>query len=425
MINQSTVFVTVFLVIASFTIPRKYFLVPYVLAACFLPADQRIVITDLDFTPLRILVVAGFLRIFLIERNYAIKWNNFDKLVVAWAICGAIIYCIQWLDTRAFIYKSGILFDIFGLYWLFRKTINSWASLRLILKIFAICSLLLAVLVGWEWATGQNPFTAMGRVQTVVRQGHYRCQASFPHSIMLGLFWSTLVPLFAGLAMTEKKKVLYWIAVVASIFIVVATASSTPIIVLSIVLIGLCGYKWRQYTGCIAWGFLASLIALHIVMKPPIWHLIGRVSIISGSASWHRYNLIDKAIKNFGEWVLLGSRSTGHWGWELQDVTNQFVLEGVRGGLITLVIFLVMLYHAFKIILNNSLRANRDDQRILTWCFFAAMLGHCVGFWGVSYFGQITMLWYMNLAIVSFLAEYQSYCAIILSKTVSVNPAPG
>ena len=83
MISTSTVIITVILAILTIALPRKYFLASYVLAACFVPADQRIIIMDLDFTCLRILIVAGALRIFVRGEQRVIKLNKFDKLLLA------------------------------------------------------------------------------------------------------------------------------------------------------------------------------------------------------------------------------------------------------------------------------------------------------------------------------------------------------
>ena len=405
MIYQTTILITVLLATLLLVVSRKYFLLPFILAACFVPADQRVIVFELDFTPLRLLVLVGFFRTILFGERLTFKWNRFDKLVLAWAICGAVIYIIQWADMRALIFKCGVLFDVIGLYWLFRINIRSWGDIKLATKIFAVCSIVLAVLVGLEWITGRNPFAVLGRVTTYLREGRYRCAASFPHSIMLGLFWATIVPLFIGFARQDKHKLLFWSAAGASVFIVVATASSTPVLTLLVVLILLCVYKWRQYTTQAAWGILASLVALHIVMKAPVWHLISRIGVIGGSTGWHRFILIDKAISQFGEWAFLGCRSTAHWGWGLSDITNQYVLEGVRGGFITLALFSVMIYTALRTLLHLAIQNQEHKQRFLVWCLLVAILGHCVSFLGVSYFGQIMMWWYMTLAIVGFLED--------------------
>ena len=387
-------------------VPKKHFLLPFILAACFIPADQRVIIFDLDFTPLRILIIAGGLRLWLRGEIRIINWNQFDKLVLSWALVGAMIYVTQWHDMRALIYKCGFLFDIIGLYWLYRQSIRSWHDVIFPFKVFAVCCLVLVPFVAYEWRTGANPFVVFGRVGTAIREeGEYRCAASFPHSIMLGLFWATIWPIFITLYRVGHHKFLYLAAAAGSVFIIFATRSSTPIMTWLIVLIVLYGYKWRRYVGCASWGLLSSLIALHIVMNAPVWHLISRVRFIRGSTGWHRYNLIDKGIKHFSEWALLGCRSTEHWGWGLGDVTNQYLLEGVRGGFLSLLLFVVMIFMACKTLSGLSISCKEPKLRFLAWCLFVTVIGHCVAFLGVSYFGQIHMWWYMTLAIVSFLSE--------------------
>ena len=170
-------------------------------------------------------------------------------------------------------------------------------------------------------------------------------------------------------------------------------------------LIILCAYKWRQCAGNIAGIMLVLIVCLHIAMKAPVWHLISRINLIGGSTGWHRYNLIDKAIRHFGEWMLLGCRDTADWGTGLEDITNQYVLEGVNGGFVTLVIFLIIIYEALSTTLRMSIQNRDGKSQILTWCLFTTIMGHSVAFFGVSYFGQIMMWWYMTLAIVGYLIE--------------------
>jgi len=160
MINPATLSATVILAILTIALPRKYFLIPYVLAVCFIPAEQRIIIMSLDFTVLRILVIAGVVRILLRDEWEVIEWNKFDKLLLGWAFCGAIIYVTQWHNMRAVIFKSGALFDIIGLYWLFRQSIRSWNELRFVMKVFAICALLLMPLVAMRMMGVPTPHSS-------------------------------------------------------------------------------------------------------------------------------------------------------------------------------------------------------------------------------------------------------------------------
>lgn len=400
MITPVTIAFTVALSLAVLFVPKKYFLLPYLVAACFVPADQRIYIFTLDFTVLRILVVVGFLRVICDGDSSSLRFNSFDKLLVAWAISSAVIYILRWGTFAAVINRSGVLFDILGLYWLFRKSITRFEDIRQVGRILAVCSLVLVVLVALEWTTGENPFAVMGRVQTVMRDGEYRCQASFPHSIMLGLFWATSIPFFVGLWKTGERRSLYGAAIAASVFIIIATRSSTPLLTMLVIFAMLPLFRYRQYGRQAAWGLLAMLVALHIVMNAPVWHLIARVNMIGGSTGWHRYHLINQAITHFSEWMILGTRSTGHWGWGLEDLTNQYVLEGVRGGLLGLVLFVVLLGRAVARVGAASLRRISGEHQWLLWGICVSILGHCISFFGVSYFGQIILLLYLTFAIV-------------------------
>jgi len=408
MLSTPTIIITVILMVSTFALPRKHFLIPYILAACFIPTDQRILIMDLDFTVLRILVVVGVLRIWSRGELRVIKLNRFDKILLLWAFSGAIIYVARWVDMRALIYKCGVLFDVLGLYWLFRQNIRSWDNIVLTFWVLAVCSLILAPFVAYEMATGDNPFAVLGRAITVVRQGRYRCWASFPHSILLGLFWATLVPVFIALSKVRQWRYLFWAATAAAIFIVFASVSSTPLLTLAGTLCLFALFRYRCYSRQAVWGFCGLTFALHLVMKAPVWHLISRIEIISGSTGWHRYSLIDKAIRHFDEWAVLGTRSTTHWGWGMADVTNHYVLEAVRGGLISLILFIVLLAYAVRIPLRLSLQTLSPQQRWLAWGICVSVFGHCLSFLGVSYFGQIMMLLYLTFAIVAVIYEISS-----------------
>lgn len=406
--KESTVIITILLSLFVFVIPKRHLLLPFIVALCFIPVDQRVIIVGLDFTVLRMLVAAAMLRILLKKEQRAIRWNIFDKLFAIWAICGAVIYVFQWGDTRALIYKCGALFDIFGLYWIFRQEIHSWSEMKAIIGALAFCVLVMTPFILFEYMTKQNPFIIFGTVFTYERMGRFRCQGPFPHAILLGLFCATLLPLFVGMAMNKPKRRFYWLAAGASIFIVIASASSTAMITLLAVLGLSFLWRWRQQTS-LGWKlFFVGLVSLHLVMQAPVWHLIGRLNVVGGSAGWHRYNLIDQAIKHFGEWALLGTRDTSHWDFGLADVTNQYVLEGVRGGLLAFVLFILILGMAFRVLQRNFRSPASQTEQWLSWCLFVALLGHCVAFLGVSYFGQINLLWYLVLSIISFVLDTEN-----------------
>ena len=134
--SQNTIYVTTlaatgFLALLLILLPRKFVMLPFILGACFIPADQRIIIAGLDFTPLRILVFVGLLLMFTNRLQLRRSLNDFDLLVFTFAISGAVIYYIQWGTSTALIHQSGVLFDIFGMYLIFTRGLGSWEAVRL------------------------------------------------------------------------------------------------------------------------------------------------------------------------------------------------------------------------------------------------------------------------------------------------------
>ncbi len=414
--KPETIVVTSVLVILTMTVPRKWILLPFVMAACIVPPDQRIIIFDLDFTTIRFCIFFAILRFYLFNEVRRIKWNAFDKLFLTWVIAGAVVYIVQQHNVKAVINKSGVLYDSLGLYWIFRMSIKSWDDIHRVVKMFAIFAIISAPLIIYERVTHNNLFAYLGRVSGYFHAGRFRCRGPFPHFIMMGLFWASVVPIFVSYFAARRSKSLYAVASVCALVCVILSGSSTPLMaMIAIVFFGAL-WKYRRYGRLIVLGIGAMIFALHVVMEAPVWHLICRVNIFSGSTGWHRYNLFNQFVENIGEWFLLGCRDVQHWGVFQGDTTNQYVLEGVRGGALTLVIFIIMVVQAVRITGICSMASRNRETRIIYWGFCVSILGHCVSFWGVSYFGQIMMLLYFTLAIVSFAADQLHVLSMDTSK---------
>jgi hypothetical protein len=399
-ITQPTIFITFLLVALIFALPRRHVLVPYILASCFIPAHEHAMVLGLHFYVIRILVLAGIMRIWLRGEVRQIRWNRFDKLLLGWTLCGTAIYVIQQGDFQAVIYRSGQMVEILGMYWIGRQSIRSWDDMKRMIRVFAISGIILVPFFALEWATAQNPFSVLGRVDTGLREGELRCRGPFSHYIVAGSFWACLFPLFVALAKTERRKPFYWAAAGSAVFIIMACHSSTPLGGLAAVIIFLAAYQYRALGRSMAIGFFACMIALHLVMKAPVWFLLGRIHVVAGSTGFHRALLIDRAVRYFGEWALFGTTDTSHWGTGLWDVTNQYILEGVRGGLLTMVLFVALLAVAIRTAGHYSTRKLPRERQWLSWAFCVSIIAHCVMFISLAYFGQILMLLYLTFACI-------------------------
>lgn len=387
---------------ALILLPRRYTIFPMIIVACFIPSAQRLAVAGLDFTLLRILVLFAWTRLLLRNEFKNLTWNRLDSLVLAWMVSGTTIYTIQNGTPQAFIFRAGWMFDGLGMYFFFRCVLANWEDMDRLIVGFTVISIPVAVAFFVESQTARNVFSIFGGVPavTVVREGRLRCQGAFAHPILAGCYWASVMPWMIASFLNGRL----WLAsvgIAASFLIVVASASSTPILAVACVILGSSLYPLRHHVRSIRWAFFASLIVLHLVMKNPVWHLLARIDVFSGSTGWHRYKIIDATVNNFSKWWLIGENDVMRWGvWQMQDVTNQYILEALRGGLLTLVLFVMGIGVAFGLV-GHALRQvdNNPRQRMLVWAIGASLFVQVSIYFAVSYFGQIIMLWYLNLAM--------------------------
>lgn len=407
--NQTTVHPLGLLMLAAcglalLAVPRRHAVFPMLALACLVAPAQRIVLLGLDFDFLRILVLCGWIRVLTRAETDAFAWKPLDFVLLVYAATNTLAHTLLMGTSAAFINRLGFSFDAVGMYFLFRCLVRDWDDVRRVALGLILLSFPVAIAFLIESATGRNAFAAFGGVPavTVVREGRLRCQGPFPHAIMAGCFWAAVLPLIAALWWNSRvRRARVILGVVCVITIVFFTASSTPVMAVIFAVLGGLLFPVRQHLRTIRWCVLLLLLALHFMMKAPVWHLLARVNIVSGSTGWHRYHLVDQAINRVGEWWLLGTETTANWGAGLQDVTNHFVLEGVQGGLITLSLFVAAITLAFQGVGRAWRRmASQSSALAMSWSLGVVLFVHCTSFVAVSYFGQIMVLWYLSLALV-------------------------
>jgi hypothetical protein len=92
---------------------------------------------------------------------------------------------------------------------------------------------------------------------------------------------------------------------------------------------------------------------------------------------------------------------------DMADITNQFISEGISGGLLSMCLFIWLIVKCFK---ATGLAARNDAQfshpeRFMIWSVGCALLGHVASFLSVTYFDQIIIFWYLILAMIAALVE--------------------
>src|SRR5574337_898991 len=324
--------------------------------------------------------------------------------MLLWAASGTIAYTLLWRTSGAFINRLGGSFDIIGIYFLTRFLVRDFDDIVSVAKSFAVVSIPLAAAMVIEKENGRNLFSVFGGVPdfTYVRDGKLRCQGAFAHAITAGTFGAALLPIFVSFGwLRGHGKMLMVLGVVSATIITVSSASSGPAMAYMAGILGLFMWMLRAKMRPVRWGFVALLVALHIVMKAPVWALLARARIFGASSGYHRFNLFDQFVHRFREWWLFGVRSTEGWGYYLFDVTNHFIRIAIDGGLVTLVLFIFILAYSFQTV-GIAVKAGEDDARKrIYWALGASLFVHVVSFMGVSYFDQIKIVLYILLAMIS------------------------
>ncbi|MCK5944806.1 MAG: hypothetical protein KAI24_22650 [Planctomycetes bacterium] len=385
-------------------LPRRWSALPVILLLCFIPAGQRLVIATVDFTFIRLLMLVIWFRLFIRRELRPIVWNHLDRTMLVWAFVSVLTGFLLGWTLSILINRLGIAVDALMIYFFFRMLIRNHEDLASIARQFLVSSFAVAMFFLVENRTQQNLFAMFGGVPafTDIRDGRLRCQGAFAHAILAGCFWACLIPFYAISGFLGRGWLLPGAGTLAAVAIIGMCASSTPVMAFAFGLVGAAAFLIRGSLRWMRWLILLWLAVLHfLIMKQPVWHLLARIDVVGGSTGWHRFHLVDKFFAYFHEWWQVGTLRTGHWGPGLHDVTNQYVAEGVAGGIWRLALFALMILLAFTGISRSMrLQAAGRVYWLCTWALGTALFMHCMNFIAVSYFEQIVVQWHMLLAAI-------------------------
>jgi hypothetical protein len=419
------------LLAAVLFLSRRWAVAAFVAAVCFVSDAQRVTLAGLDFTPLRMLIAAGALRVLIRSEYAALRWKLIDTLFTCYALWGFAAYAMLYeFDPAALVRRAGEMYTYAGTYFLCRCWVRDAEDVAALGRTLAVLAVPSGLFFAAEWLTGRNVFSVFGGVSefTGMRDGRLRCRGPFPHAILAGCFWAGACPLIASLfwrGIAERPLALVGLG--GALLVIAACASSTPILALALIVAAASLYPLRGRMRVVQIGILLSLLAIHFVRDKPVWHLLGRVNVLGSSTGHHRYLLIDHAINNFAEWSPIGVKSTAHWGTQMFDVTNQYLLEGVRGGFAAMLLFTTVLYLAFRGV-GRAVRAKAGRANIVqAWLVGAALFGHAATFFSVSYFGQVPVIFWSTIAAaVAVASPLRARKAVVAARPATgrlTNPA--
>ena len=387
------------------SLPRKYVIVPTLLALFLIPKGQVIVAAGLHFNVFRIIILVGLARWAASSRSSPLAggFNFMDRVVTLFAFSYLLVYSLQWMVPGALIVSLGLFLDAMGGYFVLRFLIQDREDVRRTIKVLAAVAIVNAVCMLNEQRTGTDLFSFLGGVSAgTVREGKIRSQGAFEVFITAGTYGATLVPLLIWLWSQARSKMISILGIFAATIMTVTCYASTTLVSYAAGIFALCFWPIRKQMRLVRWGIVVMLVGLHLVMQGPVWSLLEHIDLTGSSSSYHRYMLIDNLIRHFGDWWLLGTRDNSSWGWEMWDTSNQYVAYGLSGGLLTLIFFITIISRGFASLgtARKAAEGNRSEEWFL-WCLGATLFSHVVAFFGIGYFDQVQFAWFALLAIIS------------------------
>jgi hypothetical protein len=398
--------------------PRRWALLGMMAGVLYLPLAQYIIVAGFYLYPTRFLVLVAFIRVVSRGEFSLSRMNGVDRALVWLYTFTTVVFLLR--SSEGQVGQIGGAVESMLCYFAFRGLVGGIEEFKWLLRSLVILLLPFVFLTVVERLTGQNGFAFLGGVEKAVfvREGRPRCFASFQHPSLLGTVGAVLLPLYIGLVFAEEKRVRAMLAIVLCLLIVWASNSGGPLLAVFSAVVGWLFWKVRAKMRKIRWAILGSLVLLNMVMRAPVWYLMARLSSLTGGDGWHRSHLIDMAVRYVAQWWLMGmpisdtvdwfpyaERSTGG-----ADITNLFVSFGLNFGVGAIVLFIVLLTRAFSVLgraLSQVRAGSRKSEELefLMWGVGVMLVVHVVNWFGITYFDQTNVLWFMQLAALVSLSE--------------------
>jgi predicted membrane protein len=392
--------------VALFFVPRRWAPLPLILCACYI-TRVGVDLGPFTFTPLRILVCVGLLRVLAKREEVGGGIQSIDRWMMVWGAWLVASVFFHNHPAEQLVTRLGLVLDSWGLYFLFRVFCHSRDEFVGIFRLIAILLAPLAMAMLIEKASAHNVFAVFGGVPEapIIRASQVRAQGPFGVSILAGTVGAVCVPLLIGLWRIHRTSAL--IGLTAAVGIIYASTSSGPILTAMWGVAGLLVWGCRYQMRWIRWAAVVAYLTLNAAMNDPAYFLMARIDLTGSSTGWHRAELIRSAFSHFSEWWFAGTDYTRHWmpygiQWSADhsDITNHYLSMGVLGGLPLILAFVMVLVKAFSM-LGEGLRdhAGESPQRqFLVWALGASLFAHTITFLSVTYYDQSVLFLYLTLA---------------------------
>jgi len=400
------------------TLRPKYALVAYITSLLWYPSFLAVSIGTIDILVGRIVVTVLLVRCLCNDEiRSKFVWCRLDKLVALSMVVYVSTYFVTvQMPLASLIENRGaFVLDTWCAYLAARFIVTDRAKLISILKWVSIVLVPLAILGVIESVFGWQPFTSLRRFTpwfdgrpyvAAQRLGFTRAIGPFSHAILFGGGFAMFLPLIYYLRY-EKGEWRFWAYLLSAVALLggLSSMSSGPWVMVFVAISCLIMERYRRRLKLFFMLGVLACIMVGVVSNRPFYHVIASWANPLGGAGYHRAKLIDLAIEHFDEWWMVGyGEKDPGWGPALgvarTDVTNEFILNGVKYGILGIIVLLLVLAAAFRGIISTYMKVPQPANKSLCWAFGSMLFSVVVTWMSVSFFGQLSCLFYCVLGMI-------------------------
>jgi hypothetical protein len=420
--------------------PARWAFLSIMTGVLFITQGQEVSVGGFHLFAMRFIELAAIGRVLLRRELKISTLNEIDRLVLTLYFYSTLVFLVRSSEEQAF--AIGVAVDACFCYFSFRALITTVEDFKWFLRSFTLLLVAYAGLVIYENVTTTNLFASMGGfvlsadgtldVNTWSRGGRLRSYGSFRHPSLLGTLGGSFLPLYIGLFFDRKERTISAVGIASCLAIVWASNSGGPASCVLVAMIGWLLWTNRTRMQLVRRGLVATVVLAALLMKAPVWYLLARFSALTGGDGWHRSYLLDTAFRNISDWWLAGmpTKDTANWFPYVNeatggaDVTNEYIVLGIRSGLGAMILLIVLLISSYKL-LGKALAVLRTqpDSKVLErlyWGIGVVLAVHTFNWFGISYFDQTYVIWFMHLAAIGSLSQAAIDRAAVVPQTAPV-----
>jgi len=343
------------------------------------------------------------------------------------------VYCINYPDLKMSLEnRGGFVLDTWFVYLATRLCISNQMSLISFIKMAALIQIPLAVLGVIGAITGWQPYLVLYQYcpwkpeisLNDARWGFTRAQGPFSHSIMFGDYFVTFLPLIWTLRLQRNlwRKLAYFLSAIA-ILGAISCFSSGCWIMLGASLCFQYIKKWKQNVKPIAITIVIAILLIEIISNRPAYHVLSEL-LNTGGVWYQRAQIIDCAIEDFSKWWLAGYGGVDP-GWAtggymaFSDINNQFILTGVECGIWGVIALCSVFIVSFQELIASSKKTINKGLKSLYWALGVILSATSIAWLGVSYFGQMTSIFYLILGMIGSAVLFPTRAVVNLHRVNS------